>query len=95
MSLYVAALFFVLTPGVLLNIPGKNVFLTALVHSAIFALVYYFTYKRVWEMSQTKENFEYGLTDTMTLIGKSCSQNSDCPPGSGCWKDAEDKYVCK
>jgi hypothetical protein len=49
MSLYAAALFFVLTPGVLLRLPpngGK--FAVAAVHALVFAAVWHFTYKLVY-----------------------------------------------
>lgn len=97
MSLYVAALFFVLTPGVLLNMPGKNLIAVALLHAAVFALVFCMTHKLVEDLSRTmvNENFVYSLTNTTSLIGKSCSTNSDCPPGSGCWENSDGQYVCK
>jgi len=104
-SLYVAVLFFILTPGVALNIPGKNLIITALVHSALFAVVFGLTHKLVWNLSRTfvTEPFlqSYGITKSTQLIGKKCSMNSDCPPGTGCWDDEEGKpgvksnYICK
>ena len=43
MTLFVAALFVVLTPGILLTIPPTGTPLTvAMVHGLIFAVVYYF-----------------------------------------------------
>jgi hypothetical protein len=41
--LFVALLFFVLTPGVLITIPPNHKYLAALVHSLVFATVWYFT----------------------------------------------------
>ena len=55
MSLFIAVLFFVLTPGVLLSIPKKGPLVKrAAVHAVIFALIYYFTHKPVL-------NFLYGV----------------------------------
>jgi len=49
MSLFVAALFFVLTPGVFLTLPPKgSVYVVAAVHGVVFALVYHLTHKIVW-----------------------------------------------
>ena len=47
--LYVAALFFVLTPGVLLALPpGSPLLVQAAVHAVVFALVWKLTYRAVW-----------------------------------------------
>jgi len=55
MSLFVAVLFFVLTPGVLLSIPKKGSLVKkAAVHAVVFALVYHFSHKAVL-------NFFYGI----------------------------------
>ncbi len=52
MTLYVAILFMLLTPGVLLTLPMKNVskLTSAFVHGLIFAVVYHFTYKMAYNM---------------------------------------------
>ena len=48
MSLFVAALFVVLTPGVLVTLPSKGSKLTvAVVHGLLFAVVYHLTCKTV------------------------------------------------
>ncbi len=47
-SLYVAVLFFVLTPGILLSLPpGGSKMVVALVHAVVFALVFQFTHKYI------------------------------------------------
>ena len=57
MSLYVALLFVVLTPGLLLRLPPKGpLLMAAIVHGLVFALVYHFTHKMVWRL--TMEGFE-------------------------------------
>jgi hypothetical protein len=46
--LFLAVLFFVLTPGVLVSLPpGGSKLMVAAVHALVFALVYHFTHKMV------------------------------------------------
>jgi hypothetical protein len=53
MILYVAVLFFVLTPGILVSLPaGGSKTTVALVHSLVFALVFWATHKIVWKMTR-------------------------------------------
>lgn len=48
MALYAAALFFVLTPGVVLSLPpGGSRTTVALTHAVVFALVWCLTHKAV------------------------------------------------
>jgi hypothetical protein len=48
LALYLAVLFYVLTPGVLLALPpGASLHVQALTHAVVFALVYKFTHKFV------------------------------------------------
>ena len=48
MTLFVAALFFVLTPGVLVKLPpGGNKYTVAAVHALVFAVVYSLVHKAV------------------------------------------------
>lgn len=59
MILYVAALFFVLTPGVLLSLPkGGSKLMVAGVHALVFALVFHLTHKMAWNLSVQLEGFE-------------------------------------
>jgi hypothetical protein len=54
MILFVAVLFFLLTPGVLLRLPARgDVYTVAAVHAAVFALVWHFTHKAVWRVSMS------------------------------------------
>lgn len=47
-SVYVALLFFVLVPGVLLSLPpGGSKLVVAAVHAVVFGLVYHFTHRMV------------------------------------------------
>jgi hypothetical protein len=49
MSVFLAVLFFVLTPGVLLRLPmGGSKLMVAATHAVVFALIYHFTHKLVW-----------------------------------------------
>jgi hypothetical protein len=64
-TIYTVLLFFILTPGVLLRIPKKgSIRVVAMVHAAVFAIVYYLTHKLVWRFSSgfRHEGFTEGLT---------------------------------
>jgi hypothetical protein len=51
-TLYVALLFFLCVPGVVVNLPPKRGKLTtAACHAVIFALIWHFTHKMVWHAS--------------------------------------------
>jgi hypothetical protein len=59
MSLVIAVLFFVLTPGVLVSLPpGKGKFVVAATHAVIFGLVFHFTHKTLMNLTQQYEMFE-------------------------------------
>lgn len=50
MALYAAALFFVLTPGVVLSLPtGGSKLTVAGVHAAVFGVAWALTHKLVWK----------------------------------------------
>lgn len=50
MTLFVAALFFVLTPGILLTLPkGGSKVMVALTHALVFAVVFGLVNKAVWK----------------------------------------------
>ena len=52
MSLFMALLFVLLTPGVLLRLPPRGPLLTvAIVPGLVFAIVYHFTNKMVYNMT--------------------------------------------
>ena len=71
MTIFMALLFVVLSPGVLLSLPSNGSVLTkALVHGLVFALVYHFTHKAVWQWSMTLDGF----------TGMAC----DCKGKPGC-----------
>ena len=60
-TIYSALLFFILTPGILLRLPPKGKPMTvAIFHAVVFAIVWYFTHKLVWKLSNSFkiESFE-------------------------------------
>lgn len=61
MLVYVAVLFFVLTPGVLLSLPPKSSkMVVAATHAVVFALAFHLTHKIVWKIVQKMESFQGG-----------------------------------
>jgi len=56
-TLYIIALFVLLTPGILLRLPPKGSLLTvAIVHGLVFALVFHVTYRIVCKLSEAFAN---------------------------------------
>lgn len=73
MSLFVAVLFFVLTPGVLLRLPtGGSKLMVAGVHALVFALVFGLTHKLAMDLLY-KEGFADVATKADPVKG--------CPKG--------------
>jgi len=70
LSLYLAALFVALTPGVLLTLPKGGARLTvAVVHALVFAVIYHFTKNMVLGMSY--EGFlAKGTYDSLGVFNK-------------------------
>ena len=68
MFIFTAILFFVLTPGIVLSLPPKgSKMMVAMVHAVVFALVFTFTHKLVWEWGISnglivKDGFRQGFT---------------------------------
>jgi len=61
MAIYVGILFILLTPDVLVCIPKRSSSLTsAIVHGILFAVIYYFTYKIVFDMVKGNVKEGYG-----------------------------------
>jgi len=55
MTLFVAALFVLLTPGVVLSLPKNGPLLhKAVVHGLVFAVVYHLTHKTVWNFLRSE-----------------------------------------
>jgi hypothetical protein len=83
-TIYVAVLFFVLTPGVLLSLPPKSSKLVvAATHAVVFALIWHFTHKIVWRMSVGHEGFKEGYN-------KNKITNGSYKPGELCGDSVND-----
>ena len=84
MSLFVVFLFVVFTPGVLFVVPrGGKKNTVALTHAVIFALVYHFTHKFVWDMTRNYEGFASATCNKYSYRGPLIS----CPSGQQCTQD--------
>ena len=56
--LFIVAIFFVLTPGILVSLPpGGSKMVVALTHAVVFALVFYLTY--IMARGKLHEGFKY------------------------------------
>jgi hypothetical protein len=72
-TLYLVALFFVLTPGVLVTLPPKSGKLTvAVTHALVFAVVYQLTHKMVAEALEGFQNTHY------LPKGRNCKSERQC-----------------
>jgi hypothetical protein len=82
MSLFIAALFFALTPGILLSLPsGGSKKVVALTHAVVFALIFHFTHKAIAHLSQQYELFNGGKTSCIAA-GKKPVGGAPCCSGS-------------
>jgi hypothetical protein len=78
MSLYMAVLFFLLVPGVLVTLPpGGKKMTVAFTHAVVFALVYYLTHKAVYRMLAPYEAFQ----DQKAAVATACT-NGKCVGGA-------------
>jgi hypothetical protein len=68
-TIYAALLFFVLTPGVLLSLPPKSgKLVVAATHAVVFAIVWHFTHKLVWQFSVGAVRDGMGVMDEMKKV---------------------------
>lgn len=51
LSIYMVLLFLVLTPGIVIRVPG-NKYLVALIHAIVFSITWYFTNTLVSNLTQ-------------------------------------------
>jgi hypothetical protein len=71
-TLYVAILFFVITPGVLVRLPPKGgKFTVAAVHAVVFALIFHFSQKLIWRMG---EGFKEGAVQCGMADKRPCTE---------------------
>jgi len=69
-TLYIALLFVLLTPGVLLRLPIKGSLLTlAIIHGLVFALIYHFTHRVVYHLSEGFQYSQFGSNSNGSLCG--------------------------
>jgi hypothetical protein len=58
---YMALLFAALTPGVFISLPMRgSKYMCALTHGVIFALVWHFTHRTVWRMTEGFQDMAEG-----------------------------------
>jgi len=99
-TIYIALLFFVLSPGVLLRIPRKGKpMVVAAVHAVVFALIWHFTGKMVWKASVSMgagktEGFREGVAQCGKKAGSKCDPQNDLITGSCAAKEGGAKIVC-
>jgi hypothetical protein len=77
-ALYLAILFFVLSPGVLLRLPKNgSKFTVAGVHALVFGVVAFFTCKFVWNLSR-RFGVE-GMEGKQELAVEEACRGPNCP----------------
>ena len=81
-TLYIALLFFILTPAVLIRLPPKgSKYTVAAFHAIVFGLIFHFTGKIVWRLSRGLEGFQEGATPAqLAMIQKN---EADCKKKTG------------
>ena len=75
MAVYVAVLFFVLTPGVLLRLPGsKSCVVNAATHAVVFSVLFWLTHKMVSRAAHSMEGFKdvKMCPDNKKMVGGKC-----------------------
>jgi hypothetical protein len=93
MTLYVAALFFVLTPGILVSLPpGGKKMTVALVHAVVFAVVYQLTHKMV--LRALYEGFEAPMTTCTAATSSMCGAGKSCKDAAGAPVSGSTTGVC-
>lgn len=92
-TIYAALLFFILTPAVLVRLPPKGgKYTVAAFHALVFALVFHFTAKMVWQVSKGLEGFQEGARAPAKAPAKAPAQAAvvaaqSCPAGQQFSKD--------
>jgi len=87
-SLYVAILFFLLTPGILLRIPkGGSKYAVAGLHALIFGVVLFLTRRFVWRLSASLEGFDSHTGEPTTTT----THTTTTTPATGSAKEEEEE----
>jgi len=82
MSLAIAALFFALTPGVLLSLPPKGgKLVVAATHAIVFAFVFHLAHKPLMNLAQQYEMFD-GAKPPCAAAGSKPVAGARCCTGS-------------
>jgi len=83
-TIYAALLFFILTPAVLVRLPPKgSKYTVAAFHALVFALIFHFTAKLVWQVGKGLEGFSEGIvTSECKLVGDGKGSGLQ-PPNDG------------
>ena len=79
-TVYIAFVFFILTPGIIVSFPPKRgKFTVAAVHALLFAFIWHVTYKFVWQMSMslTEPTKHEGLANPIAGTGTGPNANVD------------------
>ena len=83
MSLFVVALFYVMTPGILVTLPKNGSKVTvALTHAVLFALVFHLTHKMVWKYFYGPEGFASADGAAAEAKAKACPQGTEWNVGA-------------
>jgi len=83
MSLAIAALFFVLTPGVLVSLPsGKGKLVVAATHAVLFAVVFHLAHKPLMNLAHQYELFEDAPKLPCAAPGSKPAKDASCCVGA-------------
>jgi hypothetical protein len=83
-TLYVAFLFFILTPAILVRLPPKaGKFTVAGFHAVVFGLILHFTGKIVWNFARNLEGFQEGNKASECVKNKNYTGNNLNTPTDG------------
>jgi hypothetical protein len=83
MSLAIAALFFVLTPGVLVSLPsGKGKLVVAATHAVLFAFIFHLAHKPLMNLAQQYELFEDAAKPPCAAPGAKPASGASCCIGA-------------
>lgn len=83
MSLVIAVLFFVLTPGVLVSLPsGKGKLVVAATHAVVFAFVFHLAHKPLMNLAHQYELFDDMSKPPCAAPGSKPAKDASCCIGA-------------